>query len=796
MRFKRFIILCLALCGLFDVSKARPIDMETAKTIASKFMETKDIQLSTTYLTAKNVPAFHIFNTDNGFVIVAADDGVPPIIGYSTEGRFDPNDIPIQMEDYLLEMASTIQYCMDHPMVLNEKPFDDRNSQTIGPLLRDKWHQGCYYNSLCPTFANAPCGHAEVGCAAVAMGQIMHYWGYPSTGWGSHSYTISGYPHLIDFGNTHYDWDHMPDSLTESSSATEIEAVATLLFHCGVSIDMSYGADGSYANSAKTSDALARYFSYSRHLRLEKRSDYDNETWTSMIKQCLDKQQPVLYYGFGSGGHAFVCDGYDSNDLFHFNWGWGGNGNGYFSLGHLNPNGYDFNANNYAVLDINPQYEPCVVSASMFPPNAGTVEGIGEYHYGDRCTLRAMPAEGYEFYWWMRDGQLLSNDFSITFAVEDDISDIEANFSCIPVNHVTASYDPEENNPNGPNVRLTWTADDTEWVLLKQFEVQGETSGLATDGEHIYVTYAAWNEPPFNFDKYTMDGELVESFNLEMADNIFALSYNGTNFYANSFHLQQTESLSVLYQIDLDTKTIIDSTAIDRWFLAITHDPANDGYWLSQDYQSWLYDRQGHLVKSGPKITDYLMGTGYCSEKDGSGHLLLLRESGIYDYDIERDILFDRPLLVLDGTGEIYYGACVGNYQGKDAMFISVEGIIRIYEIKSLLGQNAQIANYSIYRSDSEGHSVKLANGVIGTSYIDTSWDSITNGEYRYGLSSVYADGSESEIVWSEPIMKTNYGIIKIEETQDHEIQKVFENGQVFILINGKKYSILGQEVE
>ena len=362
---KRNIILCFAVLGLCFCAMAHPVDLQTAQSVAVKFMGSNNVQLSTTYTTDSNVAAFYVFNTNDGFVIVSADDCETPIIGYSREGRFDPNDVPIQMEDYLQDFVARIQYGIENNIVADETTArqwelvkaigrlnNQKNAKSVGPLLTEKWHQGCLYNSLCPAMSG-PCGHAEVGCVAVAMAQIMHYWGYPASGWGSNSYFNQGVELSADFGNTTYDWEHMPDSLTENSSDAEIEAVATLLYHCGVSVNMDYSSNGSNANSANVTNAMRRYFSFSRKIHRERKNNYNDAEWLSLLKKNLDSLRPIYYSGNGSaGGHAFVCDGYDSNDLLHFNWGWGGNGDGYFALGNLNPIGYSFNSNNYAIIDI------------------------------------------------------------------------------------------------------------------------------------------------------------------------------------------------------------------------------------------------------------------------------------------------------------------------------------------------------------------------------------------------------------------------------------------------------------
>jgi hypothetical protein len=58
----------------------------------------------------------------------------------------------------------------------------------------------------------------------------------------------------------------------------------------------------------------------------------------NLLKTELDAGQPMYYEGTGNGsGHAFVCDGYDNNNFFHFNWGWDGLADGYYNINALNP---------------------------------------------------------------------------------------------------------------------------------------------------------------------------------------------------------------------------------------------------------------------------------------------------------------------------------------------------------------------------------------------------------------------------------------------------------------------------
>ena len=777
---KKTFLLCIIVFGLFLSSTALPVGLQTARSVAAKFMGTNDLVLVSTYQTDKSLAALYVFNTSDGFVIVSADDCETPIIGYSHEGRFAPDNVPVQMEEYLQVFADKIRYSIENHIEADENAAkqwelvkttgwlnDQKSTQSVAPLLTEMWHQGCLYNSLCPTLSKLPCGHAEVGCVAVAMGQIMHYWKY-----------------------TTYDWDHMPDSLTEASSEAEIEAVATLLYHCGVAVDMYYTVNGSGASSGDVPNALYRYFSYSKKIHFEKRDNYSDEEWLSMLKDNLDAHRPVMYSGSGNqGGHAFVCDGYDDNDMLHFNWGWGV-ANGYFSLGNLNPNGYAFNRNQVAILDIIPEYEPCLVVATAHPSAAGAIEGAGEFHIGERCTLTVTPTENVDFYCWQRNGQILSSASSYSFSVEEDTIFIEAHFSLYPVGEVTANYSPEADNPNSNSISLTWSRADSEWKLLKQFPVKDELGGMATDGEYIYVTYPSWVNPTHMFEKYTMEGELAEAFNVDGLSNALCLVHDGTDFYCNNM---SSKELNELYRIDLENKRVLDTTEIHDMFWLAAYDPEYDGFWLGQNYKTTLYNRQGQRIKSSPSTSpDYIYGSAYFLAKDGNPHLLMPKKDGIYDFDISNNIILDRPLLPIFGDSIYSFGNFTAKYDDKDAMFFVFRNNICIYEINSPL---SQIIAYRIYRADSGGN-IEMLDETDGTSYTDETWGNILADLYRFGVSMVYANGVESEIIWSDFIEKTDYDIDENGQgASEQAVQKIFEDGKIVIIKDGKRYTVTGQRL-
>lgn len=405
--FRRCSLMALLLVMTFVVN-ANPVDLATAREVGSKFLNGNtllrisnpdDLQFVKAYCMDDGTPAFYVFNTAKGYVLVSADDCAHPILGYSETAPFDVNDVPDQMEYYLQGFVEQIQYGVTHRLtdtaIVHEWDLvktsgqikDVKGASAVSPLVTAHWGQGCYYNNLCPTDASASnsCGHTLVGCVAIAMGQIMHYWGYPTTGNGSHTYTPldqttyqpSGYPQqTANFGATTYQWNNMPNALYGSSSTTQINAVATLVWHCGVSVEMMYGVNGSGAFSVDVPAAMQNYFSYASDMQYVYKQNYSDTQWLNLIKGSLNLNRPVYYSGSdteGLGGHAFICDGYNNNDFLHFNWGWYGNWDDYYAVGALNASGYQFNNNNAAIINIHPQLPSYQVTITSNPSNGGSV---------------------------------------------------------------------------------------------------------------------------------------------------------------------------------------------------------------------------------------------------------------------------------------------------------------------------------------------------------------------------------------------------------------------------------------
>lgn len=414
---KRFYIL-LVLCLLVAVTaKATPVSRSEASTLAASFLNQRSVtELKTTF------EHFYVFNGEQGFVMIAADDRVQPVLGYSLEGTFQ-TDMAESTREWLLAYDHQIQDLLDAGIeatdeikaawrsLQNNGRLLTLNRSEVYPLVYTRWRQRSPYNMYCPE-------QCVTGCVAVVMGQLMKYWECPARGTGSHSYYHDTYGTLsANFGATEYDWDNMPVTVDDYSSDAEKEAVATLLYHCGVSVEMNYSPDASSTPSSKVVEAMPAYFNYASSMSMVYKSNYTDNQWKQLLKSELDALRPMYYAGQTRGAHAFICDGYDASDLFHFNWGWGGNNDGYYAIGALNPgsNG-PFNAYNYAIIDIKP-------ADGGWPAIPAPVLFDGYMSDYDMVLSWLMPVDNPNYtYKVSRNGSLIASGLTEMEFVDSDLS--------------------------------------------------------------------------------------------------------------------------------------------------------------------------------------------------------------------------------------------------------------------------------------------------------------------------------------------------------------------------------------
>ena len=404
---KKITLLLLLVIAMGMTAVAGPVDSTTAQNVALNFWSS---QINPTRQDATNVQFRNVApqlgfsqlylmqnEAGEGFVIVAADDRAIPVLGYSDHGTLDaatmPDNFRMWLQIYEEEIAAAAQAQLSQSETVAAEwaalatgaSLPTRAITAVQPLLSTTWDQGSPYNSMCPGSGWSKC---PTGCVATAMAQVMKYWSYPTKGCGSHSYVCSFNNQTLsaDFGNTTYNWSNMPNSVSSSNTA-----VATLMFHCGVAVEMEYTTSGSgapmldpYGNNYPSAEAALKCnFGYNSTLNGKYKDDYTNSEWIAFLKTELNAGRPVLYSGFDesySDGHAFVCDGYNNNDYFHFNWGWSGSNDGYFAVTSLNPGSggwgsshYDFTYVQQALFGVEP---PALVLNANYSisPNSTTIQ--------------------------------------------------------------------------------------------------------------------------------------------------------------------------------------------------------------------------------------------------------------------------------------------------------------------------------------------------------------------------------------------------------------------------------------
>lgn len=336
-----------------------------------KQMPQKAKAKSRTATTASPSDAYYVFNNDaGGFVIIAGDDAVTPVLGYTSTGSFDAENLPDGLKDLLKSYERQIAALGDN-YVANQTAT--RAAFTGEKLLKTaEWNQMAPFNKYTPN-------NYVTGCVATAGAIVMKHHGYPAKGTGSHSYTWNGQTLTANFGHD-YDWANMPTKYTVGNDEA-FDGVARLMSDLGVAVEMQYDKDGSGAYIGNLVTALQKYYGYSKLSHLMAIEDVGAEAWNGRLREEIDANRPVLYAASdpARGGHAFVIDGY-KDESFSVNWGWGGYCNGFYQIGALNPEsngkpeGDKYNVGQSAVFGMEPSDGTEKISGMGFMTNVGELQ--------------------------------------------------------------------------------------------------------------------------------------------------------------------------------------------------------------------------------------------------------------------------------------------------------------------------------------------------------------------------------------------------------------------------------------
>lgn len=358
-----------------------------------KQMPQKARAKSRTATTASRSDAYYVFNNDaGGFVIIAGDDAVTPVLGYTSTGSFDAENLPDGLKDLLKSYERQIAALGDN-YVANQTAT--RAAFTGENLLKTaEWNQMAPFNKYTPN-------NYVTGCVATAGAIVMKHHGYPAKGTGSHSYIWNGKTLSANFEHT-YDWASMPAKYDGTNDAA-FDGVARLMADLGVAVEMQYAKNGSGAYIGNMISALQKYFGYSKLTYLASVDDMEAEAWNAKLRGEIDANRPILYSASdaSAGGHSFIIDGY-KDESFSVNWGWGGLCNGFYHIGALNPQNEEgkpvasrYNVGQMAVFGMEPSDGKEKISDMRFTKMTDYLQemnmNVTDVKKGQKCIVFSVP---------------------------------------------------------------------------------------------------------------------------------------------------------------------------------------------------------------------------------------------------------------------------------------------------------------------------------------------------------------------------------------------------------------------
>ena len=616
IQFQLMLVLLLV-CGQATI-QAKRISQWQAQQQAYSFWgkqmpmkaKAKSRVVSTASLSTLGNDSYYVFNNDaGGFVIIAGDDAVAPVLGYTSTGAFDANNLPEGLKDLLKSYEQQIAALGKN---YKANTTSTRAEFTGEKLLNTaKWNQGAPFNKYTPN-------NYVTGCVATAGAIVMKHHGYPAKGVGSHSYTWNGQNLTASFEHD-YDWANMPGRYTGDNDAA-FDGVARLMSDLGIAVNMQYANGGSASALEDLVTALKKYFGYSKYARHLKIEDLGAEAWNGRLRAEIDANRPVLYAASDAnvGGHSFVIDGY-KDESFSVNWGWGGYCDGFYRVGALNPEvdgtpqGDQYNSSQAAVFALQPSDGKEVLSNLRFIKVDGYLEtmnmNVTDVKAGKNLTLYLLPLQSYgENSYTGKIAIALKNAKGETREVfaETEIKELEHGYyidqyslgGACTVDAQEGDYLAIVSKEEGTDEYLEILGSDFEKVILpatgfqpRTFEVKAELGKgaefIEAPSTYNWVSRFYNGKPlqgcPYYFD-VKMDESVTES-SLEL-DGGEVLAYqfsDGAKFYGISVGIKP------VYNLVVKTTTGIRSVTVDN-----------------KTRKSALYDLNGRRIPNVPSKGIYI----------------------------------------------------------------------------------------------------------------------------------------------------------------------------------------------
>lgn len=424
-------ILLLLLAGITCLSAA-PVAQSVAETAARHYYlknsKSGSATISRVVVNSRQnrVSAYTFVFQDGSFVITAADDRCRPILGYSDEPASFSQEMPPALQWWLNSFAEQLAFAEEKKLQTSEfsaewksllDPAYVQNSATKSSfyLVKSKWNQRPLYNNSCPSDSGRL---SVVGCVATASAQLMKFWNYPERGTGIHTYNCNTTFPKVTLTNNYdslINWKIIPHKLSDDMSPEVIKETAKLCSKVGIALNMSYSATGSGTQASYIAEMLKSHYKYSNSVQSVERRHYTESAWLELLKSEINAGRPMEYSGMELfSGHSFICDGYNGDDLFHFNWGWGGSYDGYFAVNALNVATYSFNYSQGAVIGIQPPVANGL-SCTIAQPAAGSIfDQEQNVAISAAVSVNSGSVSKVEFY---LDNQLIATDDSFPYSL-------------------------------------------------------------------------------------------------------------------------------------------------------------------------------------------------------------------------------------------------------------------------------------------------------------------------------------------------------------------------------------------
>lgn len=434
---------CAAILALPFMAQAKRVEPDKAEKLAQRFAESKhgpgardNIRLRHTARRHGQRPGgrmgvmpqnaqeddavyYYVFNINEaargGFVIVAGDDIARPVLGYSSNGNYDENNLPPNFTYWMDHLSQQIAQAQDQGIgqdALVRQEWENyltgnmpAEGSAAGPLVQSKWNQRAPYNNMCPLDGGV---RSYTGCGATAMAQIMHYHRWPARGRGqSTAYATATRGISVPSVNFEidYDWQNILDTYPSTNTAAGIpenDAVAALIYHVGVSIRMDYTANSSMSNTRDIPGALINYFGYHSGAQALQRTSYTDGNWMDLMRAQIDAGLPVIYRGEGIDAHIFIMDGYDDTDRLHFNWGWGGSYDGFYLTTAMTPGVFSYHGVQWGVINILPNVEGLTYPVIASHPQNLTIQTGQTAQFTVAANLNG--ADSLKYQWQLSTG--------------------------------------------------------------------------------------------------------------------------------------------------------------------------------------------------------------------------------------------------------------------------------------------------------------------------------------------------------------------------------------------------------